>query len=286
LQHPLYRLLINHFTALIVINQIGMLTLVNPGGFVDQILDVRLSGALQLIRNAYQSWSFDQMDFPGEIRKRGVDDPLRLPYYPYRDDGMLIWNRLGEYVAEYVGLYYRNDIDVINDYELQGWAQQLSGASDNGTGKVAGFPGKIETCDQLSRIVQRIIWAAGPQHAAVNFPQTDFTTFMPNAPGAIGAPISGTVNEKDLIGLLPSKDMTGVQVRLSYTLAGYRYDQLLDYRLCEQDGSEALVRKYQTLLNTQDREQIVARNNQRAGRPGLLAYPYFLPENIPNSTSV
>lgn len=286
-QHPLFRLLDKHLTAVMVINQLGMITLVNKGGLVDKVLDVRLSGAMTLIEQAYASWTFDDMGLLAQLKGRGVSDTGRLPYYPYRDDGLLIWNRLGQYVDEYLGLYYKSDTDVTGDYELQNWAQQLSGSSDSGAGKVPGFPDKITTRAQLSDIIQRIIWTAGPQHAAVNFPQTEFTNFVPNAPGAITAePLQGVVDEGALVGLLPGKDATAAQFQTSYALAYYHYDQLLDYHLCAEDGSEQLVRKYQNLLVTTDRDQIVLRNQQRASTPGLLVYPYFLPENIPNSTSV
>ncbi|HWT03984.1 MAG TPA: lipoxygenase family protein [Pyrinomonadaceae bacterium] len=286
-QHPLFRLLDKHLTALMVINQLGMITLVNPGGLVDKVLDVRLAGAMKLIETAYASWTFDDMGLPAQLKGRGVSDTGQLPYYPYRDDGLLIWNRLGQYVDEYLGLYYKSDGDVTGDYELQNWAQQLSGASDSGAGKVPGFPNQITTRAQLSDIIQRIIWTAGPQHAAVNFPQTEFTNFIPNAPGAITAePPQGVVDESALVGLLPGKDATAAQFQTTYALAYYHYDQLLDYHLCAEDGSEQLVRKYQQLLVATDRAVIVERNQQRAAQPGLLAYPYFLPENIPNSTSV
>lgn len=286
LQHPLYRLLTNHFTALILINQIGLLTLLNEGGLIDQVLQVRLKGALQLIRDAYQDWRFDDLSFPANLSKRGVADPALLPYYPYRDDGMLIWQRLGSYINEYVALYYLSDNDVTSDFKLQNWAQELAGTLDDGAGKVPGFPGQITTRAQLAEILQRIIWTAGPQHAAVNFPQVEITTFIPNAPGTLAGPLTIPAGESDLVKLLPDKAVTEVQVKLSYTLAGMHYDQLLDYHLDRDDGSEALVRKYQTKLITEDRSKIVTRNQQRAAQSGLLIYPYFLPENIPNSTSV
>jgi arachidonate 15-lipoxygenase len=286
LQHPLYRLLNNHFTALMVINQIGMLTLINQGGLIDQVLQVRFQGAVQLIKNAYQNWTFDDLSFPGGLHRRGVNDSAALPYYPYRDDGMLIWDRLGSYINEYIALYYLGDDDVTADYELQSWARQLAGASDDGAGKLPGFPAQVTTRAQLGEILRRIIWTAGPQHAAVNFPQVDFTSFVPNAPGLLAAPISNPANESDLVTLLPNKAVTEVQVKLSYALAGLRYDQLLDYHLDRGDGSEALVRKYQNELGSLDRPEIIRRNQLRAAQAGLLIYPYFLPENIPNSTSV
>ena len=286
-QHPLYSLLTKHFAALLVINQLGVLTLINSTGIVQQILEGGLSGSVQLIENAYKNWGFDDMDFPENLKKRGVDSPDSLPYYPYRDDGMLIWGHLGKYLKEYLDFYYLSDDDVINDYELQDWAAQLSGAADDAAGKVPGFPNKIETRNQLGSIVRRIIWTAGPQHAAVNFPQIDFTAFIPNATGATYTPpVKGNVDEAALLRLLAPKQETGVQVKASYALAGYHYDQLLNYNLGNQDGSQVIVDKYYLQLTTEVRSEIVARNEQRAEQDGLMVYPYFLPENIPNSTSV
>ncbi|HEX6717826.1 MAG TPA: lipoxygenase family protein [Pyrinomonadaceae bacterium] len=286
-QHPLNILLTKHFAALLVINELGALTLINDTGIIQQIFEGGMSGSLQLIKNAYKSWTFDDMDFPRNLQQRGVDKTDLLPYFPYRDDGMLIWDLLGNYVKEYLDFYYLSDNDVILDYELQNWAAQLGGALDDGVGIVRGFPKQIGTRAELVDIVRRIIWTAGPQHAAVNFPQVDFTTFIPNAPGSTYLePIQGNVDEAALLQVLAPKEQTGVQVKTSYALAGYHYDQLLNYDLGSQDGSQAIVQKYYQQLTTDVRSQIDARNKERAEEDGLLVYPYFLPENIPNSTSV
>lgn len=135
-----------------------------------------------------------------------------------------------------------------------------------------GFPELIATREQLAQIVQWIIWIGGPQHAAVNFPQVGFTTFISNAVGAAYTPpVQGNDRGPGEGQLCPGRD---------------HYDQLLDYDLNSEDGSQAIVEKYYRQLITEVRETIVARNQQRSGQKGLLAYPYFLPENIPNSTSV
>lgn len=286
-QHPLNILLSKHFAALLVINELGVLTLINQTGIIQQIFEGGLDGSVELIKNAYQNWSFDDMDFPNDLAKRGVDNSNTLPYYPFRDDGLLIWNLLGEYVTEYINLYYKSDNDVVADYELQDWAQQLGGVLDNGAGTVPGFPNQIGTRAQLANIVQRIIWTAGPQHAAVNFPQIDYTTFIPNATGATYAPpVDGNVDEAAILQMLAPREQTAVQVKTSYALAGYHYDKLLNYDLNAKDGSDAIVKKYYQQLTTTVRNTIVERNEQRGGQTGLLVYPYFLPENIPNSTSV
>ena len=35
------------------------------------------------------------------LQKRGVED---LPYFPYRDDGLLIWKEVGAFAEDYVKL--------------------------------------------------------------------------------------------------------------------------------------------------------------------------------------
>jgi hypothetical protein len=73
---------------------------------------------------------------------------------------------------------------------------------------------------------------------------------------------------------------------VSYSLAGYHYDRLLDYadQLFPEAG--AVCARYFGELNDTVKPEITRRNLQRQGQAGLLAYPYFLPSNIPNSTSV
>jgi arachidonate 15-lipoxygenase len=286
-QHPLYRLLVNHFAALLEINQIGVLTLISKTGIISQILEGGLGGSLDLIRNEYANWTFDALDFPAQIAKRGTSDPAALPYYPFRDDGSLVWTLLGNYLDEYLALYYTSDDDVARDYELAGFAGQLAGTIDSGVGLVPGFPSAVETREQLREVIRRIVWMAGPQHAAVNYPQIDYATFVPNMSGATYAPpADAAVDATGLLAFLAPKAETEAQVHTSYALAGYQYDRLLDYALCPTDGSQALVTKYFGLLSGTVTQTIVQRNVERAATPGLLTYSYLLPANIPNSTSV
>jgi arachidonate 15-lipoxygenase len=290
LQHPLHRLLAKHYVGLIGTCEIAYQTLLPPGKLFDQLFAVQRSGGLKLINDAYAKWTFDNWEIPESLRKRGVDDPTRLPYYPYRDDALVIWNRLSLYIEDYVALYYGNDDAVVKDYELQGWAKEVSRVLGVNVDGVNRFPPSIDTRAHLHDVMLRLIWAAGPQHAAVNYPLVEFGTFVPNAPGTMVNPIAGALTETTLVDLLPNKsrldrNKSGVQVQVGNSLADFWYDQLLDYHLCEEDGSEAIVRKHFLLLNTEDREKIVANNSRWSGQPGLLDYPYLLPENITNSTS-
>ena len=42
-----------------------------------------------------------------------------LPNYYYRDDAIKVWNSLESFVGEVINQYYKSDIDVVNDSELQ-----------------------------------------------------------------------------------------------------------------------------------------------------------------------
>jgi len=290
-QHPLNVLLSRHFSALLVINAIGSLTLLKPGptGLINQLLAPGLDGSLELIRNRYENWSFDQLDFPNEIDSRGLHD---LPvYFPYRDDGREIWKLLGDYAREYIGLYYLSDSDVTGDYELQAWAGELSG-NNGGHYKVPGFKPSIDAIEALIPIIQKLLWTASAQHAAVNFPQVEYASFIPNYPGATykappaGFPASSTT-EQDLLDTLAPVPNTQVQVSTAYALAGYHYDELLDYSATLIDPKAAAVcTKYHEILRSDICKKLEKRNARRTETKGLLPYRYFLPANIPNSTSV
>lgn len=38
-------------------------------------------------------------------QKRGVDDTEKLPYYPYRDDGKLLYQKLNEFADAFIDAY-------------------------------------------------------------------------------------------------------------------------------------------------------------------------------------
>lgn len=290
-RHPVARLMKHHFRAMLIINFGGEKVLVGSKGIVAKILEGGAVGSADLINNAYRTWSFEQLDPTLNLRQRGVDDPALLPYFPYRDDGARIWGLLGEYVRDYLALYYGapgaegTDARVAGDWELQAWAAELS-ADAKGPGQVKGFPAKIEDFNTLARVLHLMIWTAGPQHAAVNFPQVEFAGFVPNLPGAnYTPPIAGTVTLANLMELMPPPQQTADQFRTTWQLAGVHLDSLLDYADDFDGDTQKLIASYHSRLAGPVTTAIQAANQQRQ-QAGLLEYPWLLPANIPNSTSV
>ncbi|XP_020627617.1 allene oxide synthase-lipoxygenase protein-like [Orbicella faveolata] len=211
--HPLHQMLKYHCRDVTVPNTIGAPKLVNEGQFMDQLFAFGNNGTARLLTDAHPLTTWNVTDFRKEIRKRGVYDKELLPYYPYRDDGEQILKIIENMVKEYhksflkgsfpneclyrvcvskrfalycfLRYYYDNE-DVQNDHEFQRYLHELSSDSlpifHGRYGKIQGLPSKIDTKDKLCDIVTRIISQLSVQHAAVNYPLSDYAEYTPNLP--------------------------------------------------------------------------------------------------------
>ena len=179
--HPLSLLLRPHFLFMLTNNNLAQERLINPGGSVDELLAGTLPESMELVKDAYKGWNIKEFAFPTEIKNRGMDNTERLPHYPYRDDGMLVWNAIHTFVSDYLKHFYQTDPqNIINDTELQAWASELSDQTNGG--KVKGMPASFTNVEELIEIVTTIIFICGPQHSAVNYPQYEYMAFAANMP--------------------------------------------------------------------------------------------------------
>jgi len=192
--HPLSLLLKPHFLFMLTNNNLGQKRLINQGGPVDVLLAGTLGESMELVKDAYEGWNIKEFAFPTEIKNRGMDNTDRLPHYPYRDDGMLIWNAIHTFVSDYLKHFYKTDSqNIINDTELQAWAAELSDQTNGG--KVKGMPTSFTSVEELIEIITTIIFICGPQHSAVNYAQYEYMTFAANMPLAAYRDIPGQSQE-------------------------------------------------------------------------------------------
>jgi arachidonate 15-lipoxygenase len=288
--HPVHILLAPHLRFLLAINDQGLQLLVNPfesgkpGGHVDRIMAGTIEESIEIMKKAYAEWSLDQFAFPQEIKNRGLEDVKKLPHFPYRDDGLLVWNAINRFVSSYLKYYYPTPKDIKDDYELQEWSQDLS-AKDKG--RVKGMPCQISTVEELIEIVTSVIFTCGPQHAVINFSQFDYMAYIPNMPQAAYIDITGKgliKSEIDLMKFLPPKDQAEAQIKIVSYLSSYRHDQLGHYDEVFQatfarTPVKIFLQQFQQELNLIE-QQIDIRNQQR-----LIPYPYLKPSLIPNCHS-
>jgi arachidonate 15-lipoxygenase len=286
--HPLSRLLSPHLEGAMFINEAATLIIMGSLTTGDVILAAPIETLQRECGRDRLACDFYDNMLPNDLRARGVDNTDQLPDYPYRDDALLIWNALDQWVGEYVAVYYASDSDVTGDYELKAWATELGSS-----GKIKGFRA-ITTRSQLVSVVTAIIFNASAQHAAVNFPQSSIMTYAPFSAGTGGAQAPADAAGKSQASwsqLLPSRLAAQEQILLFHILGGVYYRALGEYRdsafpylpvlldpaIASPGGP--LDRFRSSLAGI---ENIIRQRNAARTRP----YDYLLPSRIPSSTNI
>ncbi len=280
--HPLHILLVPHFEGTLSINNMAKGYLVDNRGPVDELLGGTIESTRHLTVRGVQEYPFDRVMLPDTFRARGVDDPDLLPNYPYRDDALLFWGAIHRWVSGYLELYYHSDADVRADTELAAWFDELVAADG---GRVVGIGRSGPTCtrEYLADAATLIIFTASVQHAAVNFPQYDLMSYVPNMPLACyaPAPTSKHATHADYLAMLPPLNHANLQMGLGALLGTIRYTTLGEYgegRFEDPRVAEPLRRFLDEIR--QIGETIEARNRQR--RP----YEFLVPSGIPQSINI
>jgi arachidonate 15-lipoxygenase len=281
--HPLSLLLRPHFEGTLAINDAAQRILIAPGGGVDRLLSSTIDNSRVLAVRGLQSYGFNGAMLPKQFKQRSVDDPNLLPVYPYRDDALLVWDAIHQWVSDYLNLYYATDEDIQKDAALQAWAAEAQ-AYDGGRVPDFGEDGGIQTRDYLVDAATLIIFTASAQHAAVNFPQKDLMGYAAAVPLAGYLPAStlrGEVSEQDYLNLLPPLDQAQRQFNLLSLLGSIYYNKLGQYpkEYFTAPQVKPLLQAFQSNLQT-----VEATINQRnLNRP---AYEYLLPSKIPQSINI
>ena len=265
--HPLGILLRPHFQGTLFINNAATVGLINKKGIVDATFGGTLDESLRITLEGVRGYpfSFNDSMLPKFFEQRGVEDQETLPDYPYRDDGMLIWNAIHDWVTSYLSIYYQNDQDMVNDTELQNWVKSLTG--DDG-GRMKGFGESnssgnldIHSKTYLIDAVTLIIFTCSAQHAAVNFAQATYMSYSPNMPFAGYQPAPNLANgatQDDYFNLLPPLEQAEAQMNITYTLGSVYYTELGQYKQYKKKRDD----------------------NQKKGNEDQDEQPYFTDPNV------
>jgi arachidonate 15-lipoxygenase len=231
--HKLRILLEPHFEGTILINYGAHKSLIATGGKVDELLASTIENDRVIAVEGAKSYlhNFNDVMFPKTLKSHGVGDSAQLPDYPYRDDGLLVWDAIKTWVSAYLSIYYTSDQQLLEDKDLQNWAQEL--VSDQG-GRLKNFgedaSGAIKTLNYLIDAVSSVIFTASAQHAAVNFPQSELMSYAPAFPLALYSPAPTSSEEQgNFMSMLPSVDRAQSQIEVVGLLGSVYYTQLGQY---------------------------------------------------------
>jgi arachidonate 15-lipoxygenase len=283
--HPLFKLLIPHFQGTLAINYAAHEFLVAPQGGVNGLLSSTIDNSRVLVVKGSQARGFNADMLPQRLKARGVNDQSTLPVYPYRDDGLSLWEAIGAWVKAYLSLYYSSNEEVKGDRSLQNWAAELV-AFDGGRLQDFGDrgEGKIETLDYLIEAVTMVIFTASAQHAAVNFPQKGIMSFAPAMPTAgydTAREIGTETTPNDWFNLLPPLEQAQSQLNLLTLLGSVYFTQLGTY----EDGhfTDSRVVEPLTTFQKQLQDIEVEIDRRNLNRP---VYEYLKPSKIPQSINI
>lgn len=287
--HPVYKLLRRHFRYTLAINEGARQGLLAEGGVFDDLIATGGpdKGHLRLGMKGYQRWKLADNKPRPDLERRGVLEPAVLPYYPYRDDALPLWDAIEEYVGGVLGHFYKSDADLVSDAELQAWWTDLT---------ERGLPVDKLPCAKLTRvadlvdILSTVLFTVSVQHAAVNYLQYEHYGFVPNAPLCMRkAPPrqKGTLGPKDIAEMIPTQSQTLWQIAIGRALSSFGEDE--EYLLNEGGWREnyfkepelaAILERFHARLRTQ-LEAVKARNAKSD-----MPYTVLQPDKIPCGITV
>ncbi|XP_074651881.1 allene oxide synthase-lipoxygenase protein-like isoform X2 [Tubulanus polymorphus] len=284
--HPIFKLLAPHFLYLIAINSRGLEKLIAAGGWVDKTMTVGRDGMLQLIAKGFQHWRMDVDGLlPMELESRGMFEANVCPDYHYRDDGLLLFRAIKNYVSRIVGIYYASDDILKEDYEIQNWVKELvTPVSEGGVGlKGVAGNGQFTKIEDLVATLTSIIFTCSASHAMANFSQYDEYGFPLNYPGFLnGEPPRNKepLSEEDIIHALPTKQQTLDTMVVTKLLSQQGTNALGDFEVMYMHHPPALkcVEQFRNDLK-QISELIQKKNEERTFKYTLLD-PAFIPNSI------
>jgi arachidonate 5-lipoxygenase len=285
--HAIGRLLRPHLYGTVGINFLARQTLVtNPQeAFTDRTFAPGTVQALELFRRYWQSYHFFKDSFPEDLAARGFDEAGSdgVEGYYYRDDGFKVWRALEEYVRDVVAVTYADDEAVAADRTLQIFAWECSSPD---RGAVPGFPAAFDSRELLVKALTTILFRASAYHAAIDYPQMDYLSYVPNRPDSLFAtmPEGGKeVSREFLLKALPGPRVSHFQISFAYLLTTPPENPITRLSVFAEDHPEIHERFMGNLARIS--ASICARNEALV-KAGMPAYPYLMPEQIPASVNI
>ncbi|XP_053106005.1 polyunsaturated fatty acid 5-lipoxygenase isoform X2 [Hemicordylus capensis] len=284
--HPLFKLLIPHVRFTIAINTKAREQLICEYGLFDKANATGGGGHVQMVQRAMKHLTYSSLCFPEEFKTRHMESSEDVPYYYYRDDGIKVWDAIKSFVKDVIGIYYDSEEMVCEDLELQAFVKDIYVYGMRGN-KTSGFPKIIKTREKLSEYLTVVLFTTSAQHAAVNFGQYDWCSWIPNAPPTMRCPPpteKGSVSIEYIVESLPDRGRSCWHLGAVWALSQFQENELFlgmypDEHFIEKPVKEA-IRKFRNTLD-EIASAIAERNKNKK-----LPYYYLSPDQIPNSVAV
>ena len=264
------------------VNDSARTKMLAPGGPIDSTMAVGAKGAFELMARAWwEQWDYGQHNVPTDLAERGVDDDQALPGYHWRDDALRLWDIIGRYVQNMIDHFYASDQDVIDDWELQSFHNEIRDPDGGNVRNIPGGAAGFQDRATLVTFLTQLIYMASAGHAASNNGQYDYYGFVPNTPGAIYAPPPASkdldFSEAELAQAMPPFRAASIQILMVRLLSRQTEMPLGQFHTNFFAGTQSvqpIVTQFRKdLFDLQ--EELEARN-KGLKRP----YNYLMPEQV------
>uniref|UniRef100_A0A8C9EIB8 Arachidonate 5-lipoxygenase n=1 Tax=Pavo cristatus TaxID=9049 RepID=A0A8C9EIB8_PAVCR len=257
--HPLFKLLVPHMRFTIAINTKAREQLICECGLFDKVSSP-LGKTLLFFMGPYDFFLLFCVFF--------------------------IYSAVRSFAEDVIQIYYESDEVVCEDVELQAFVKDIYMYGMRGV-KASGFPKVIKTREKLAEYLTVIIFTASAQHAAVNFGQYDWCSWIPNAPPTMRCPPpteKGTVTIEQIVESLPDRGRSCWHLGAVWALSQFQDNELFlgvypDEHFVEKPVKEAMAKFRKNL------DEIVSTITER-NKNKKLPYYYLSPNRIPNSVAV
>uniref|UniRef100_A0A669DP51 Arachidonate 5-lipoxygenase a n=1 Tax=Oreochromis niloticus TaxID=8128 RepID=A0A669DP51_ORENI len=269
--HPAFKLLIPHIRFTIAINTKAREQLICECGIFDKANATGGGGHVQMVQRAVKTLTFRSLCFPDMIKSRDVDSKEELPTYFYRDDGYKVWEATKRLAKEKSG-FAKLEAQFVNSMFPLSCIE---------------FPKSLKTREELIEYLTVIIFTASAQHAAVNFGQYDWCSWIPNAPSTMRKPPpnkKGLANVNLIVESLPDRGRSSWHLGAVWALSQYQENELYLGMYPDEHFTEKPVKDAMAKFRTELAEITSSIKKRNEGKK--LPYYNMSPDKIPNSVAV
>lgn len=206
--HPIRRLISPHLHGTLRANYNSGRRLIGRGGLFDTCFAAGWEGTAVLLQRGVELWRYDQMLLPKQIAERQVDD---ISDYPYRDDGLELWQIVERYVSNYTHLFFDTEKSLLSDQALHHWSREL---------RSHGFE-EATTLSSLNRLLTAALFNV-VQHTFVNALQFDMFACPLLFPSTMHVPVpreASEVTEQTLLAAMPTVAQTLEATRATFAFS-------------------------------------------------------------------
>lgn len=270
--HPIAWLLAPHLDSVTVNVLIGEQILLAEGGMVAQVLAPSLETSAHIWQRALAAWTPEQLDPARDLRERGCEDREALPFYPYRDHGLPIWEALRRTVGASLAL------EPGGVAATRAWVEALR--EELGRWRTSSpIPDSPEA---LTGLVAGLIFLSSAHHSALSYPQAELYLAVSRAPGSLAGDPRAPLSPGEL---LPDLERFAAQVEAMWLLSCRRFRRLTELPTDPNREADRPFLHERPALNAErgrfNAEMLRLDEALRAGMEAQpLPYDYLLPSRV------